>query len=248
MRRWIALPALFLFLSTPAAAFELGARAAVWAPSLSGDVRLDDGVDGDTLALDDDLGIDDEYVPFVDAWLWIGRHHFTFGAQRVDYSGSEALSGVSFGGSTFDGKTKTSLEYTALDLAYQFDLLDLENFLAGFSLGPLVQLKYLDGEVRMKEETSGLEETESFQLPVPMVGLGLHVGLLADILQLRARGAGIAYGGDRAVEAYGELVLTVFPFVELAGGYRYFEIDVDEAGLVLDYVQAGPYLAAGLHF
>lgn len=248
MKRWIlAVTGCGLLWAGAAGAFEVGARVAYWIPQLSGEVRLDDGVKGDTVDFTDDLGVDDENFFFGDAWLWIGDHHLILSATRVDYSGTKTLSSpITFGDKPFSGRTDTSLEYTQLDLAYRYDLIDLENILAGFSLGPQVQVKYLDGEVRM--EAAGQEESQSFQIPIPMVGLGGHLGILADLLEVRAHAVGMAYRGNRIVEASGEVSYNPLPFIELVAGYRYFQIDVETDDLTLDYAQTGPYVGVGAKF
>ena len=246
MRRWIAAAAVVLLGCGQARAFEVGARAAYWVPALSGEVRLDGALPGTRVDLTDDLGITDENFFFGDAWVWLGDHHLTLSATRIDYSGSGTLSGVVFGDVVFSGRTDTSIEYTVIDLTYRYDLVDLENVLAGLSLGPEIQVKYLDGEVRM--EAAGEEESRSFQIPVPMAGLGGHVGILADLLEARARVALIALRGDRAWEAAAEIAFSPLPFVDVTAGYRHFDIDVEEGDLLLSYTQSGPYVGLGIVF
>jgi hypothetical protein len=260
MRRLAILFALSgLFLSVRAAsAFEVGAKAAYWLPRFSGEFRLDSsGIEGTTVDLKDDLGIDDENFFFGEAWLWVGDHHLTLSGTRIDYSGEETLSEeVIFGGQTFvvGGRAESSLEYTMLDLAYQYDLIDLENPLGGFSLGPILQVKYLDGEVKMSGDgvvngvTGHAEESQTFRFPLPMVGLGAHVGILADWLELRLRGVGMGYQGDTIFDLQGEAAFTPFPFLEIVGGYRHFVINVDRDDVLLDYTQSGPYVGVGLVF
>ncbi|MEW6490330.1 MAG: hypothetical protein AB1578_20775 [Thermodesulfobacteriota bacterium] len=260
MRRNVSLLALTLvLLAHPAAwAFEVGAKAAYWLPKFSGEFRLDgSGLRGTTVDASDHLGIDDENFFFGEAWLWVGRHHLTLAGMRVDYSGSKVLSEeIVFGGRTFSasGRAESSLEYTMLDLAYQYDLIDLENVLAGFSLGPILQVKYLDGELRMSGEGSvngaggRVSVTESFQFPIPLVGLGAHVGLVGGWVEARGRAVGIAYQGDALWEVQAEVALTPFPFLEVLGGYRHFVIDVDRDDVLLDYTQTGPYVGAAVVF
>jgi len=253
----IAILALF-FGAHSAWALEVGAKATYWLPQFSGEFRLDsNGIEGTTVDLVDDLGIEDENFFVGEAWLWIGDHHLILSGTRVDYSGEETLSEeVVFGGQTFviGGRAESSLEYTMLDLAYQYDLIDLENPVGGFSLGPILQVKYLDGEVKMSGDgqvggsTGHVEESETFRIPLPMVGLGAHVGVLADWLEVRARAVGIFYQGDSILDLQGEAVLTPFPFLEIVGGYRHFAIDVDRDDVLLDYRQSGPYAGAALVF
>jgi len=51
----------------PAQGFEAGVRAYYWFPSLDGDIKYsDNSLAGTKLDLEEDLGFDDEYYPFVD--------------------------------------------------------------------------------------------------------------------------------------------------------------------------------------
>ncbi len=241
-----------------ASAFELGARGAYWMPQFSGEFRLDGGgLEGTTVDAGDDLGIDEENFFFGDAWLWFGDHHLTVSGVKIDYSGEQTLTEeIVFGGEIFQvgGTAESSLKYLMLDFAYQYDLIDLENPVGGFSVGPILQVKYLDGEVKMSgdgevNDVAGhVEETQDFRFPLPMIGLGAHVGLLADWLALRLRGVGMAYQGDSVLDLQGEVALTPFPFLEVVGGFRYFSIDVDRDDVLLDYRQSGPYVGAGVVF
>jgi hypothetical protein len=251
MKRLILPVVVSLLFPVAGFAFEVGVKAAYWIPEFSGSFRLDGGgVQGTRLDFKDDLAVNDENFAFGEAWLWVGRHHLTLSGMEVDYSGDETLAKeIVFGGTTFvaNGAVESRLEYTMLDLAYQFDLLDLENVLAGFSVGPIVQVKYLDGEVKMSGEgqingaTGQVKESESFQFPIPLLGLGAHVGILADFLEVRARIVGLTYQGDWLYEAQGEVTFSPFPFIEIVGGYRRFDIDVDRDDVLLDYTQTGPY-------
>ena len=249
MRHMVALLALAVA-AVPgiASAWELGAKGAYWIAELSsGQIRLDDGGEGTEVDLHDDLGIDSENLFFGEAWLWAGRHHLSLTGTPVDYSGSERIgTSIEFGGVSFPANTRvdTSLEYVVLDLAYQYDLIDIENILAGLSLGPVFRVSYFDGEVKMKG--GGEEESQSFRIPFPMLGLGGHLGIVADLLEVRARAAGMWFRGDFVVEALGEVSLNPLTFIELVGGYRYFRIDIDEEDLLLDYTQTGPYVGLSL--
>lgn len=261
MRRTATLCALGLFLALPgfaAAAFELGVKGAYWIPDFSGEFRLDRrGITGTPVDIEDDLGIDDESFFFAEAWLRAGRHRLSLSAMRVDYSGQKTLSqDIVFGGRTFsaEGRAESSLEYTSFDLAYQYDLVRLEGVLAGFSLGPILQLTYLDGEVKMSgggsiNGVTGLvEASQSFQIPLPLIGAGARLGLLAGWLEARARAVGIAYRSYALWEFQAEAALTPFPLLEIVGGYRRFVIDVEWDDILLHYTQSGPYLGAALVF
>ncbi len=239
-----------LLLPVSSLAFEVGARGYYWFPSLDGNVQVDEGgIVGDTLDFDKDLGIDDEDYPSVEAFVGLGNHHLSLTYTDIDYSGKNTLTrDIVFNGETYsvDDRVSSSMKYTMIDLHYQYDLLDLENILAGFSLGGVFQVKYLDGDVSLK--TTGIDEQEDFTLPIPMVGVNLHIGILADILEARVRGTAMGYSGNTIYEVMGDISFTPFPFIDIHGGYKTLVIDIDEDDVVLDYDMSGPYVALTVSF
>ena len=253
MKRTYYLLVLFLALALmpfTSSAFEIGARGYYWFPSLDGKLKVDEaGIIGTTIDFENDLAIEDEDYPSVEAFVGAGRHHLDLGYTKIDYSGSNVLTRTI----VFDGQTysigdlvSSSIEYKMIDFHYQYDFIDLENALAGFSLGGVLQVKYLDGEVSLK--TTGLDEKEDFTLPIPMVGLNLHIGIIADILEARVRGTIMTYSGDSMYELMADLSFTPLPFIDIHGGYKTFVIDVEEEDALLDYDMSGPYAAITISF
>jgi outer membrane protein len=253
MKRTYCALALFLALvlmPLASSAFEIGARGYYWFPSLDGKVRVDEaGSIGDTLDFENDLAIQDEDYPSGEVFVGAGKHHLDLGYTKVDYSGSNVLNRtIIFNGETYpvSSLVSSSIEYKMIDFHYQYDFINLENALAGFSLGGVFQVKYLDGEVTLK--TTGLDEKEDFTLPIPMVGLNLHIGIIADILEARVRGTAMTYSGNSMYELVGDISWTPFPFIGIHGGYKTFVIDVDEEDVLLDYDMSGPYAAITISF
>jgi len=243
-----------LLLPVSSFGFEVGARGYYWFPSLDGTVKVDeDSIPGTTIDFDKDLGIDDEDYPCVEAFVGLGKHHLSLAYTDIDYSGRKRLTReIKFAGETyaFNALVDSSIEYTMIDLHYQYDLLDLENILAGFSLGGVFQIKYLEGDVSLKTTTgpTTIDEKEDFTLPIPMLGLNLHVGILADVLEARIRGTAIGYSGNTIYEVMGDISWTPFPFMDIHGGYKTFVIDIDEDDVVFDYDMSGPYVALTVSF
>jgi len=239
-----------LLLPVSALAFEIGARGHYWFPTLDGTVKVDEAsIIGTTVDFDTDLGIEDENYPSVEVFVGAGDHHLSFTYMDIDYAGSKTLTKtVVFRGQTYavSAVVDSSIKYQMMDLHYQYDLLDLENVLAGFSLGGVLQVKYLDGDVALK--TTGIDEKEEFTLPIPMIGLSLHIGILADILEARVRGTAIGYAGNTICELMADISWTPLPFVDIHGGYKSFIMDIDEDDVVFDYDMSGPYLALTLSF
>jgi outer membrane protein len=251
-KTYLALSLLLVTFFLPAStlAFEIGARGYYWFPSLDGNVKVDEAATiGDTLNFEKDLGIEDENYPSVEVFLGAGKHHLALTYTDIDYSGRKTLTrDIIFNGETYSiGDLVTSfIEYKMMDLLYQYDFLNLENVLAGFSLGVVFQIKYLDGEIGLK--TTGIDEKEDFTLPIPMIGLNLHIGMLADVLEARLRGTAIGYAGNAIYELMADLSWTPLPFLDIHGGYKTFVIDIDEDDVIFDYDMSGPYLALTVSF
>jgi hypothetical protein len=237
-------------MAMPAQAFEIGIRGYYWFPSFSGNVKVDaEGLTGTNIDLENDLGMDEESYPVVEAFIGAGNHHLSAAYFKADYSGTATLTrDINFNGITFPvgALTASSLEYDAYDVMYWYDIIDLENFLAGGSLGIVGRVEVFDGDISI--QTTGLAEKVGFTAPIPQLGLNFHVGVLADILELRLLGTGMAIGGGTVFDGLAELSLTPIPFIDIHGGYRTFIIDADIDDVEFDYDTSGPYVALTLSF
>lgn len=240
-----------LLVTFPYAAYalEIGARAYYWFPTFKSDLRAGGG--GTEVNVKDVLGVGYEYHPSIEAFAGIGKHHLSIMYTPVDYSGSTTLSQkVVFRSKNYTVGTPvdTNLKFMMLDLEYQIDIINMENLLAGFSLGAIGKIKYLDGEAKLNAPSLGYNEKETFQIPIPMVGLGAHIGILANILEARAKLTGIGYSGNVIYEGMADVSWTPFPLIDLHGGYRIIKIDVDESGIYLNSEFSGPYAAVTVGF
>ncbi len=242
--------AVLMGMSIPAMAFEVGVRGYYWFPGLSGDLRVDgNGVTGTTLDLENDLGMENKSYPVIEIFGGLGNHHLSFSYYSADYEGSKTLNKtINFNGVTYTANTlvNTSLEYDVYDFMYQYDLLDMENILAGFSLGLVGKVKLFDGNVSVKSTT--LSTNQDFTVPIPMLGLNLHMGILADILEARLLVTGIGYGGGTVFDSQADISYTPFPFLDIHGGYRLFTLDVVTDDVQADYSTSGPYMAITISF
>ncbi|MGB5217801.1 MAG: hypothetical protein WBN66_05840 [Smithella sp.] len=242
---------LIVFCAPSVYALGFGAQARLWVPTFEGDLRVDDGsITGTEVDLKDDLGMDDEYFPGVEAFFSIGDHEITVSFSQFDLSGSKHISDeIIFNGDTYPAGTNvdSELNTSMIDLEYQYKFLNLENFLAGFSLGLIGKIKYLDGEASIRSSES--EDQQDFQIPMPMIGLGVNVGILADILEARAKVAGMGYDSSFVYDAMAEVSVTPFPFMDITGGYRVMSLkidDIDDIYTKLDFY--GPYVGLSISF
>ena len=237
----------------PAHALEGGVRGYYWFTSISGDIKLEGGsLDGTKVDLKDDLDMGDESYPVGEAFIGWGRHHLTFSFYRADYKGTATLTeDINVDGEIYPvGDTvKSKLEYDVFDLTYQYDLLDLENVLAGFSLGLVGRARVYDLHLEIKSETLNQSAKEDYTVPIPLLGLNLHLGILADLLEARILASGMGYWDGYMVDAQAELSFTPIPFVDIFGGYRTFFIKVDiNNNLDLDYDTSGFYAGVQISF
>jgi hypothetical protein len=249
-RLWIVL-ALLALTPVGANALEFGVQGAYWYPDFSADVSVDGGgIDGTEFSLENEMDVDKEGFPSLRAYVGIGSHHLSLAAMQIKYEGSSDVRSkpISFAGFTIPatGRADFTLEYTMVDAEYRWDLIDLENVLAGFSLGPVLGAKLFDGYAEVT--AAGNNEKEDFTAVAPLIGAAVHIGILADLLEAQVTVKGIGYSGNRLIDGAAEISFTPFPFLDIAAGYRLIDLDVDYDDVSLDVSQAGPYVALGVGF
>ncbi len=229
----------------PANALEFGVRGYYWFPTLKSDLKLNSGsTSGTEFNIKDTFGLPNEGIPSVEAYAGIGKHHASLMYTGVKYSGTQTLSSpVTFGGKSYGGNVTGDFSFRMIDAEYQYDLLNLENLLAGFSIGAIGKIKYFEGEAKLYNSVNG-ETSQTFRLPIPMVGVGAHLGILANLLEARAKITGMGYSGNYIYEGLADISLTPFPFVDIHGGYRVIAVKVDNANDVTANPSfQGPYIA-----
>jgi hypothetical protein len=244
--------ALLLFSAMPVSAFEIGVRGYYWFPGFKADMKSDGaGLSGTDINLKDNLDVGTKAFPSVEVFGGLGRSHLGLTYTPIAYSGSTRLAiPINFDGKPFAVGTNvdSDLKLRMLDLEYRFTALNMENILAGFSLDAIGQIKYIDGEAKIFAPATGVVGKQSVQLPIPMVGVGAHIGLLLNILEARAKITGISYSGNYLYEALADLSWTPFPLLDIHAGYKYIRVHLDRDDLFLNADFAGPYLALTVSF
>jgi outer membrane protein len=231
-----------------ASGFEVGARGAYWFPKLTGNAQTN--TTGDTrFDFKDTLGVGDENVPFGEAFLRLGNTTLRAGYTQLNFDGDKQLTQtVVFNGTTFSATENviSSLDLKMLDGEVQFDFLRPDVGVAGFNLGLLLKVKYVDGTVELRNGTT--TETKDFKAPIPMIGAAAGAGFLNDMVRVDVRAAGIAYSGNHLVDADAYASFAPLPFVRVQGGYRYIDLKIDEDGVLASFKLKGPYVGAQLSF
>lgn len=242
-----------LLTSLPSYGFDFGARGSYWRPDFSGEISVDENsIIGTNINAENDLGMGNESLPTLEIFFGQGNHHLTLTYTKADYSGENNIDrDIVFNGQTYmsNAFVKSDLKFQMLDLEYQYDFINLENVLAGLSVGILARAKFIEGEARLQAASLGYDEKATFKVPVPMLGLGIHVGLLADLLEARVKGAGVTYSGSTFYDAQADLSFTPVPFVSIHGGYRIMKLKIDDISNVsADIEFKGPYAGLTISF
>jgi outer membrane protein len=231
-----------------ASGFEAGARGAYWFPKLSGNART--SATGDTrFDFKDTLGVGDENVPFGEAFLRFGNTTIRVGYAQLDFDGNKELTQtVVFNGQTFSATDNviSSLELKMLDGEVQYDFLRPDAGVAGFNIGLLLKVKYVDGQVELRNSTT--TETKDFKAPIPMVGLAAGAGFLKDLFRVDARASGMVYSGNHLYDVDAYASFAPLPFLRIQGGYRYIDLKIDWDDTLASFKLKGPYLGAQLSF
>lgn len=255
MRRFPARFAALLLVWIPSAAlalpgFEAGVRGTYWFPDHSATAQsTTSGVTETKFDVKDDLGVGDEDFLSGEAFVRFGRITFRLGYLPVRFDGSKTLArSIVFAGQTFpvSDNVISRLDVTLLDAELQVDLLRPDLVAANLSFGLVGKVKYVDGEVELSGSVQS--DKEDFTVPIPMIGLAAGAGILADLVRVDARAAGMAYSGNHLYEADAFASIIPLPFFRIQGGYRYIELKVDEDDVEVDLVLKGPYVGAQLSF
>ena len=243
-----------LMVAAQAQAFEIGARAYLWIPDLKkADIQtIAAGVEQSKIDTRDMLGIGNKITYSVEAYGGVGKNHVSLMYTPFGYSSDAILSAaLNYNGVAYNAGTavRSDLEYSMFDLKYQRDLINMENILAGFSVGAIAQLKYSTGSFKLNATANGFDQKRSFDSWMPMIGAGAHVGLIANLLELRAQvTAGGSGSGNYSYEALADLSVTPFPFLDIHAGYKLLQFKMDKNDYKMDTLYTGPYLGLTVGF
>lgn len=250
----LALTLIFsLLVVTQANAFEIGARGYVWFPDLKkSDLQtIANGIEGTDINAKDMLGVGNKATFSVEAYGGVGKNHISLMFTPFGYTTDNVLTtalnynGINY---TVGSGVHSDLSYSMFDLRYQRDLINMENILAGFSLGGIAQIKYSTGSFKLNS-AGQVEQSKSFNSVIPMIGVGAHIGILANLLEVRAQVTGGGYSSNNySYEALADLSLTPFPFLDIHAGYRLLQQKIDVNDYKMDTLYTGPYVGLTLGF
>ena len=164
-------------------------------------------------------------------------------------SGTETISGFEFGGRTFDGEVAVDFDIQNTDFTLYYEILD--NDTVSVDLG--LTGKYLDGEIKVEERTTGNSARETFKGVVPMVYGAVQIGVPATGLSFFGDLNGLSIDDHTVVDYQ---VGVAYNFVEnlaidltLRAGYREFSLELNDLdGVDTDWSFDGPFAGLQIHF
>ncbi len=237
----LAVLALTLSISSTDASAWVEAEGRYWFSTLDANfISSDLGVIGSNVDLVKDLGLDeDEAFPEGRITLNLGKHRLRYGLMPLEWDATTTITKeVKFGGQTYTASTSvaTNLKADYHRLGYEYDFIDILNN----RLGVIFEVKYFDFEASLK--ATGLDELESLKAPVPTIGIAAQFGLPA-MFSIAGEVTGIGTGGDLYLyDAEVGVVYTPAPFIRLSGGYRIFELHVEDGDDEATLTLSGPYV------
>ncbi len=236
----LAVLALTLSLSTDASAW-VEAEGRYWFSTLDSNFKSSvTGIIGDNIDLVNDLGLDpDEAFPEGRITLNLGKHRLRYGFMPLEWDATKNIAQeVKFAGETYilNTSVSTTLKADYHRLGYEYDFIDVLNN----KLGVIFEVKYFDLEASL--DAVGQNKTESLKAPVPTIGLAAQFGLPA-LLSVAGEVTGIGLGSDLYLyDAEVGVVYTPFPMVRVSGGYRIFELHVEDGDDEATLTLSGPYV------
>jgi outer membrane protein len=229
--------------------FSLGA----WYQNPSGTLSFDGTTNADDLDLEDDLNYDDTWQPVgrlkIDMPSLIPNIYLMYTPMKWDETGSKNVN-FSFGGKNFDGGIdfKSKLKMNHLDAALFYGLPFMRTATADvLNLDLGLNFRLLDFKAEINQQDTGIKESESYLLPIPMIYAGLQIAPLKWIAA-ELEGRGIAYDSNRYISLIGRLKVQPFGPLFVAGGYRYDNIKIDYKDVDVDAKFTGPFAEVGVSF
>ena len=255
MKKFIPIIILFLILTVPAASYAIGLEFAVggWKQSPQGYLSYEPVTANDELDLERDCNYDDE-TRFtgrlkIDMPLFLPNIYLMATPMEFDGTGSKTVD-FWFGDELFSATdsfySKITLDH--YDVGFYYGIPFIETLSAetvNIDLG--LNVRIYDFAVELRQDTTSLEESEDFTLPVPMLYLAMQIKPV-EKLSIEAEARGISYSGNQLYSLIGRVKFNVFGPVFAAAGYRYDKLKIDEEDVEVDIDFSGPFIEVGFKF
>lgn len=256
MKKTLAITCLLiLFNFAVATTRATGVEIAVggWYQSPSGSMAYDPDTSSDKVDLEHDLGYEEEFRPVgrikLDLPLFLPDFYFVGAPMEFEGSGNKSMD-FSFGDETFDANIDfdSRIQLDQYDIAIYYGIPMIKTATLGMlnvDLG--LNLRIINFEAEIDQKDSGISESESLSIPLPMVYLAAQLNPL-DLLDIEAEIRALAYNDNYLYSFICRVKYQVFGPAFAAVGYRYDTLNIDEQDVEVDLDFSGPIFEAGVEF
>ncbi|AMV73271.1 hypothetical protein JCM30471_16730 [Desulfuromonas carbonis] len=256
IRHTLVLLALFGLAATPALADEMvSIKAGYQLLTPEGTFAVgSSSLAGTPVDLEKDLGFDDSKDVTAEVALQLGDFRLAVGYLPIQFSGNGQLTGtVNFNGKTYSGgvQTASDVDIKLYDVSLGYHLFNFDDTPVRFQLTPELSVKVVDAALSMDGQENitltPIHEEDSVTAPIPTLGVRTRIGL-ADFLAVIGRVGYMEYNDNSFLDADAQVEFSPIPMVGLYGGYRYFDLQVDDSDILIDAQFSGPYVGAFVRF
>jgi outer membrane protein len=255
MKKFILLFCFIFMLSMAATSygFEIEIAGGAWNQSPSGNMSFDPSTNDDDLDLEDDLNYDDKWQPFgrliIGMPAIIPNIYLMYTPMKWDETGSKDVS-FKFGDEIFDADTPfdSELKLNHFDVGLFYGLPFIKTAtskILNIDLG--LNFRLLDVKAKIDQADTGIKESESYFLPLPMIYTGMQIEPFKYVA-LEFEGRGIGWKSNYYVSLIARLKARPYGPFFVAGGYRYDTVKIDYEDIDIDTEFQGPFAEAGLEF
>ncbi|MGQ9645980.1 MAG: TIGR04219 family outer membrane beta-barrel protein [Thermodesulfobacteriota bacterium] len=245
----ILLLLLIFFVPEISAAVGLEVAVGGWRQDPSGDI----GYKGDQLSVEDELKYDSKNKLFgrarIDMPLWLPNIYLMATPMKFEEEGSKGTN-FTFGDKTFVANVPFTSSFRAdhYDLCLYYGL----PFLKTLTFGIINVEIGLNGRVvsfkaRIDQPSTGISESKSLTIPVPMAYLGLQI-YPVKFIGIEFEGRAIPAGSNHYYDLIGRLKIKPFKPIFLSGGYRDEDVKIDKSDVKARLKFQGPFIETGIEF
>ena len=255
MKKNILLFCLIFILSIPTTSFAWGLEIAggAWYQKPSGNMSFDNSTPENDLDLEDDLNYDDKWKAFgrliIDMPLFFPNIYLMYTPMKWDETGSKNVN-FNFGGKEFQANVDfdSELKLNHFDVGLFWGLPFINNATAdvlNIDLG--LNVRMMDVKAEIEQKDTGLKESESYFLPLPMIYSGMQIEPFKYVA-LEFEGRGIGWKSNHYVSLIARLKVRPYGPFFVAGGYRYDNVKIDYQDIDIDTEFQGLFAESGLEF
>ena len=210
--------------------YHIEGAAGLWFPSAQMSISSESiNIPGSTIDFKKDLALTDQRFPELHLELRANRHKFRFQFIPIKYEQTAILTrDIIFNGQRYriNVPVKSTLDWKAYRIGYQFDFVRTDRLFAGF----ILDLKQTDVTATLATVSPGLLEFARARAPIPAVG-GVVRGYVVPNISITAEVTGFTLpdrlikdtdGHYIDVDIYGTLNFTNNVGVQV--GYRSFDV------------------------